>query len=107
MAADAIQIGGVYVEEDLGSDDHGDLFYITFQGGADNTELDRLTIDGDLGQDGFSLGDLFFDTLPTGLGADNAFGFQIQQLNAADPSASVTATVQDGTSHPNRMLDRR
>ena len=49
MAADAIQIGGVYVEEDLGSDDHGDLFYITFQGGADNTELDRLTIDGDLG----------------------------------------------------------
>ncbi len=98
MAADVIQIGAVYVEEDLGSDLHGDLFYITFQGGAPNTQLTQLTIDGDLNQDGFGLGDLFFDTAESGLGADHAYDFRIEELITVNPNASVTASVQDGTS---------
>ncbi len=97
MAADPIQVGVVYVEEDLGSDIHGDSFYVTFQGGAPGTDLAALTIDGDVNGDGFGLGDLFFDTLPTGLGADHAFDFQIQRLEAASPDASVQAFVQDGS----------
>ena len=98
LAADAIQIGAVYVEEDLGSDQTGDLFHITFQGGAEATELRRLSINGDLTGDGFSIGDLFFDTDDSGYGADHSFAFQVQELNAADPSASVRATVEDGAS---------
>ncbi len=97
MAADPIWIGGVYVESDVGSDLHGDLFYITFKGGAENTQLTRLTINGDLGTPGFGLGDLFFDTADSGYGADHSFAFQVESLNAANPNASVRATVQDGS----------
>ena len=96
MAADPIWVGGVYVESDVGSDLHGDLFYITFKGGAANTQLTRLTISGDLNTPGFGLGDLFFDTADTGYGADHSYAFQIENLNTANPNASVRATVQDG-----------
>ncbi len=97
MAADPIQIGGVYVEEDLGSDLHGDRFEVTFQGGASGTQLTRLTIDGDLNTPGFGLGDLFFDTVESGLGADHAFDFQIVELVTSNPAATVQATVEDGS----------
>ncbi len=98
MAADMIQIGAVYIEEDVGSDEHGDLFHVTFNGGAPNTQLNRLTIDGDLNTPGFGLGDLFFDTVESGRGADHAFAFQIIQLKTQNPNATVRATVQDGDS---------
>ncbi len=55
MTADPIWVGGVYVEEDVGSDQHGDAFHITFKGGAAGTQLSRLIIDGDLNTPGFSL----------------------------------------------------
>lgn len=97
MAADLIQIGSVFVEEDIGSDQHGDMFYVTFSGGAANTQLTRLTISGDLNTPGFGLGDLFFDTAETGRGADHAFAFQIEQLKTKNPNATVKATVQDGS----------
>ncbi len=98
MAADLIQVGAVYVEEDIGSDEHGDLFYVTFRGGAPSTQLTRLTIDADLNTPGFSLGDLFFDTIEGGRGADHAFPFKIIQFTTANPNASVRATVEDGSS---------
>ncbi len=98
MAADLIQVGAVYVEEDVGSDEHGDLFYVTFSGGAPGTQLTRLTIDGDLNTPGFGLGDLFFDTVESGYGADHAFAFQIEQFRTANPNATVSATVRDGES---------
>ncbi|GAB5401865.1 MAG: hypothetical protein Aurels2KO_00960 [Aureliella sp.] len=98
MAADVIQIGAVYVEEDLGSDLHGDMFYISFLGGAEGTQLSKLSINGDLNEPGFSLGDLFFDTEESGLGADHAYDFRIEQLDTANPNATVTHSVVDGTS---------
>lgn len=96
MAADMIQVGAVYVEDDIGSDLHGDLFYVSFKGGAPNTQLTRLTIDGDMNTPGFSLGDVFFDTVDGGLGADHAFEFHIVQLTTQNPNATVHATVKDG-----------
>lgn len=97
MTADPIWVGGVYVEEDVGSDQHGDAFHITFKGGAAGTEMTRLVIDGDLNTPGFGLGDLFFDTLDSGLGADHSYGFQIVKLETANPNATVQATVEDGS----------
>lgn len=97
MSASPIQIGGVYIEQDEGSDLKPDTFIITFQGGASGTQLTRLVFDGDLNEPGFGLGDLFFDTAPGGLGADNSHPFQIVSLNTANPNATVRATVQDGS----------
>jgi protocatechuate 3,4-dioxygenase beta subunit len=77
LDADAIRIGVVYLEEDSGSDLHGDTFHVLFEGGAPNTELTRLVIDGDHGPAGLSVGDMIFDTVKGGLGADEAFSLQI------------------------------
>jgi len=96
MAADPICVAGVYIESDVGSDLHGDIFHITFKGGAPGTQLSRLTINTDLNTPGFGLGDLFFDTADGGYGADHSFPFQVDQLNSVNANASVRATVQDG-----------
>lgn len=68
MDADPIKLGVVYIEEDSGSDLHGDTFELMFEGGAANTELTRLVIDTDHGPAGRSVGDLFFDTVKGGWG---------------------------------------
>ena len=64
------------------------------EGGAVGT-LDRVTINGDQNIVGFGVGDAFFDIDPAGLGADEAYGFEVNALDGID---SVVATVQDGTS---------
>ena len=97
LSASPLVLGSVYIEEDLGSDLHGDRFEVTFAGGAANTQLTRLLISGDQNEPGFNVGDVFFDTEPGGLGADHAMPFHIEQLIARDPNAAVTAHVQDGT----------
>ncbi len=97
LTAAPIWVGGVYIEEDSGSDQHGDTFHISFRGGAAGTVLTRLVIDGDQGTPGFNLGDNFFDTADGGYGADHSFGFQIEQLVTANPNARVNAIVQDGS----------
>ncbi|MEI8212455.1 MAG: SdrD B-like domain-containing protein [Planctomycetota bacterium] len=94
---DPVWIGGVYVEEDGGSDAHGDSFYITFRGGAPDTKLTRLVINTDQGTPGYSAGDNLFDTVDGGRGADHAFPFRVVSLDARDPNAKVTAQVEDGS----------
>ncbi len=96
LAADPLYVGAVYIEDDIGSDVHGDTFEITFEGGAVDTQLTRLTIRTDQDLEGLSRGDLIFDTREEGLGADHAFPFTFVALQAADPQASVRATVDDG-----------
>lgn len=93
---DPIWVGGVYVEADSGSDQHGDTFYVTFRGGAPGTQLTRLVIDTDQNATGLSVADNLFDTLESGLGADHAFPFQIESITAANPNAKVSAQVADG-----------
>ena len=102
-----VWIGGVYIEEDSGSDAHGDSFFVTFEGGAARTQLKQLVIDTDQGAAGYSVADNFFDTdeTPTlvggvsipSRGADHAFHFEIISLEAKDPNAKVNASVQDGS----------
>ncbi|MEX0820157.1 MAG: SdrD B-like domain-containing protein, partial [Pirellulaceae bacterium] len=98
LNADPIRVGAVYIEEDLGSDLHGDTFEVTFEGGAAGTELTRLIIDGDQSTPGFGVGDVFFDTIEGGFGADDAFPFTLNSFTSQNPNASVTATVTDGGS---------
>jgi serine-aspartate repeat-containing protein C/D/E len=93
MDADPIKLGIVYIEEDTGSDLHGDTFEIMFEGGAPGTELTRLVINTDRGPAGRSVGDLIFDTVKGGWGADEAFPMQIISQNGID---EVTWTVEDG-----------
>lgn len=102
-----VWIGGVYIEEDSGSDAHGDSFFVTFEGGAARTQLTQLIIDTDQGAAGYSVADNFFDTdeTPTILGgtsipsrgADHAFHFEVISIEAKDPNAKVKASVQDGS----------
>lgn len=94
--AEPIDIGMIYVEEDVGSDAHGDLFHVQFLGGAQGTRLQQLILSTDQGPAGFSVGDAIFDTIDGGLGADHAYGFRIERLEAADPAARVEAIVVDG-----------
>lgn len=97
LDADPLKLGAVYIEEDGGSDLHGDTFELQFQGGAPGTELSRVVIDGDHGPQGLSFGDMIFDTVAGGLGADHAFGFQIVSITGG---GTVVASVVDGSSRP-------
>ncbi len=93
---DPIRVGTVYVEADSGSDAHGDSFYVTFQGGAPGTQLNRLVIRTDQGGPGFTVADNLFDTIDDGRGADHAHPFVIESIVAAKPGSLVQATVADG-----------
>ena len=92
-----IWVGGVYVELDQGGDQRGDSFYITFNGGAPNTQLTRVVFNTDQNASGLGVADNLFDTADGGLGADHSFPFKIEQLVARDPNAKVTASVTDGS----------
>ena len=93
MDADPVKVGVIYIEEDGGSDLHGDTFQILFEGGAANTELTRLVIDGDHGAAGLSVGDMIFDTMNGGLGADSSFPLQIISSAGIE---HVSWQLQDG-----------
>lgn len=96
LDADPIQIGVVYLEEDIGSDLHGDTFEVTFRGGAPNTQLVSLIIDGDRAAAGFGAGDVMFDTVQGERGADRAFPFTLLSHTSQNPQARVTQDVIDG-----------
>jgi protocatechuate 3,4-dioxygenase beta subunit len=96
LDAAPIVIGAVSIEEDSGSDFHPDTFEVAFEGGAPETELTRLVINLDQPEPGFGRGDAFFDTLPSGLGADPSAPFAVVSLVTQDPNASVQASVADG-----------
>lgn len=108
LSAGPLVLGVVYTEADEGTDVTGDLFEVSFIGGAPGTQLQRLVINGDQignfgNQPGFSAADVFFDTVedPTGLGADHAFPFTI--IAITDPHGQpktdtrVRASVEDGS----------
>ncbi len=93
LAGDTIDVGMIYVEQDAGSDLHGDSFELTFSGGVEGTQLKQVVVDGDQTLDGFSIGDSFFDISATGFGTDGSKSFT---LGIHDGIDSVIATVVDG-----------
>lgn len=105
LTADPLLVGGVYTEIDSGNDSHGDTFEISFVGGAQDTVLTRLVIDGDQvanfqNTPGFSSGDVFFDVAPGGRGVDNSFPFSLESVVDAagnvKSNVSATASIVDG-----------
>ncbi|MDA7980313.1 MAG: LEPR-XLL domain-containing protein [Pirellulales bacterium] len=99
LSADPIAqifMGAVYIEQtSTGEESAGDLFELTWSGGADNTQLTQLIISGDQDGNGLDDGDVFFDPLPGGTGVGAAFDFTVISANGIDSvSHSVSA---DGT----------
>lgn len=88
-----LQIGAVYYEDASGVDEAGDLFEVTFSGGAPGSQLVELAIQTDKTGDGLTIGDVFFDTDPGGLGAFGAVPLDVVEQTGID---SVSASVTDG-----------
>ncbi|HEY6565867.1 MAG TPA: SdrD B-like domain-containing protein, partial [Pirellulaceae bacterium] len=93
FAVSPIHVGAIYVEQDSGSDARGDLFELTFRGGAAGTQLRRVVIDTDQGLQGFGIADNFYDIVEGGFGADHARDFELLAQNGID---HVRAIVEDG-----------
>jgi protocatechuate 3,4-dioxygenase beta subunit len=90
---DPLRIGAVYYEDASGIDEAGDVVEITYQGGAPGTQLVELVIETDKLGDGLTIGDVFFDTDPSGLGAFGAIDLSIL---SQDGIQSIDHTVDDG-----------
>lgn len=100
FAADTLQVGIIYLEEDIGSDRQGDRFELTFSGGAQDSQLMSVTLDSNLESASFGVGDNIFDTIEFATpgdryGADHAFAFHVV---SSDGIGSVRAIVTDGSS---------
>lgn len=80
----AVNIGMVYREQGSGQDEIGDRFEITFNGGAEGTQLTQLTINTDKFGDGLTIGDVFFDTAVGGSGAFGADPFKLVSASGID-----------------------
>lgn len=93
LSASPIQLGMVYYEDATGTDESGDTFELTFQGGAPGTQLTRIVIDTDKLGDGLTIGDCFFDTDPGGIGA---FGYGPFSVVSATGIDSYSVSVADG-----------
>jgi protocatechuate 3,4-dioxygenase beta subunit len=94
LSATPIHLGTTYFEEanpyDSGT---GNVFEISYNGGAPGTQLTELKIDTDKYGDGLKIGDVFFDTASGGIGAYGSSPFKIVSKTGID---SVTADVTDG-----------
>ena len=87
LTANPVVAGVTYLEGDAGLDTAPDYFEVTFEGGAETTELTQFTINGDQDFSGNqSLGDVFFHANQGQVGAGTAHPFEFQ----ADSSSGVT-----------------
>ena len=100
LSASPIEIGAVYLEDSIGADNSGDVFEVTWEGGAPGTQLVELTIEADKANDGLTPIDTFFDTESGGLGVSGAVplqvldstGFTIVSTSVADGGTTLTFT---------------
>ena len=100
LSASPIQIGAVYLEDSVGADSSGDVFEVTWEGGAPGTQLVELTIETDKANDGLTAIDTFFDTESGGTGVSGAVplqvldstGFSIIGITVADGGTTLTFT---------------
>lgn len=98
LSADPIQVGGVYIEDDSGTDSNPDTFYVSFEGGSDSTQLSQIVIDGNQDGDAGSLNspDVYFDTADGGRGVGGSSDFQWDSRSVGISADEVSVTVEDG-----------
>ena len=81
LSADPVIAAVTYLEGDDGQDTTPDHFEVSFEGGAETTQLTQFTINGDQDESGgLSTGDMFFDIndqLP-GTGGNHDFSLMLQ-----------------------------
>ena len=109
LTANPVVAGVTYLEGDSGLDTAPDYFEVTFEGGAETTELTQFTINGD--QDlsgGQTIGDVFFHANADQVGAGTAHPFEFQSdssigisesdilgVNVSEDGLTLTVDVQN------------
>ena len=98
LSADPVIAAVTYLEGDDGQDTSPDHFEVTFEGGAETTQLTQFSINGDQDLSGaHSSGDVFFDVndqLP-GTGQHHDFQFDAENSQGVDASDVQSVTVSD------------
>ena len=98
LSADPVIAGVTYVEGDTGQDNQPDHFEVTFEGGAETTQLTQFIINGDQDNSGdLSLGDVFFDIggeMP-GAGGHHEFAFDAANSQGISASDVLGVSVSD------------
>ena len=109
LSADPVVAGVTYLEGDNGLDTTPDYFEVSFEGGAETTQLTQFTINGDQDSSGdLSDGDVFFDADDSrpGAGEDHAFEFDaansigvtaadVRGVSVSDDGLSLTVDVDN------------
>lgn len=94
LSADPVVAGVTYLEGDAGQDITPDHFEVTFQGGAETTQLTQFVINGD--QDGsgtLSDGDIFFDANDQLPGTGGFHEFIFDEANSSGITADDVRSV--------------
>ena len=100
LTADPLFVGAVYTEDDSGNDVNGDIFELTFLGGASGSELTYIKIDMDHnGVPGVQDGDLFFDSVrdSDSLGRGNAVPYRVEDVVQSGDYEILQTMVDDGS----------
>ena len=98
LSADPVIAGVTYLEGDIGQDTTPDYFEVSFEGGADTTQLTQFTINGDQdGTNSLTDGDMFFDVDENQPGSGGHHAFEFDAANSSGVSASDVrgVTVSD------------
>ena len=94
LSADPVIAAVTYLEGDTGQDTSPDHFEVSFEGGADTTQLTQFAINGDQDESGdLSTGDMFFDIDGSLPGTGGNFDFQFDAANSSGVDASDVQSV--------------
>jgi serine-aspartate repeat-containing protein C/D/E len=89
----AVHVGAVYYDPASGLDTTPNQIQISFEGGAQGTELTHLTIDGNKDGGPLTFNDAIFDTAAGGLGA---YGWSPLSIASHDGFQVLGSKVEDG-----------
>lgn len=94
LSADPVVAGVTYLEGDEGGDSLPDHFEVTFEGGAETTEMTQFVISGDQDLSGtLSDGDMFFDADAADPGTAEFHGFRFDAAGSSGVSVSDIRSV--------------
>lgn len=94
-AAAPLHVGAVYYEDNVQQDNGGDVFTVTFNGGAADTQLTRLTINLDKNGNGqIDSGEAFCHTAPSAIGV---YGYAAPTILEKTGIATVNVTAENNS----------